>query len=534
MTSRVTPTPEGVQVPPIPWLENPEIVAEVEQLRATFAADDLCVPSMLCDNHPQDDVAVTVVDKDVNVTQLTYGALQERSRRLAAALASRGITRGDYVGVLMTKGEQMPVIFLALTRLGAIYIPLFTAFAGPAIETRVGAAGASLIIADANQLSKLDGLNIPTMTSGESIEELIAAHEPLRDDAVVGPDGLIAQLYTSGTTGAPKGVPIPAFAIAAFISYMRYGFDVREDDVFWNGADPGWAYGLYYALIGPLAIGRPNILLNANFSSAITKAVVDRLGVTNFASAPTAYRALKRDGVTFDTPVRACSSAGEPLTPDVVAWAPNALGSTVRDQWGQSEQGMAIVNCWDERLQRPVKDGSTGQPLPGYVAGILNNTIVLSRKQSPLYWFLGYFNAPEKTAERYTDDGEWYMTGDAGRLEGNDFFFASREDDLVIASGYRISPFDIESIIAKDDAVAEVAVVGRRYKDAVSGEVIEAFVVLANGAEPDGVEARIQQLVREQYGAHGYPRRVHLVDELPKTPSGKVRRVELRQVDETS
>lgn len=530
MTTEVTPAAEKVLVPSAPWLEDSQIVAEVEQLRQTFAASDLCVPAVLCDNHPQGSVAFTVVDGDLDVTPLTYGDLQDRSRRLATALAAKGIGRGDYVGVLMAKGEQMPVIFLALTRLGAIYIPLFTAFAGPAIATRVNAAGASLIISDADQLSKLADIDIPVLTAGAPIEELIDSNEPLVEDARIGGDGIMAMLYTSGTTGAPKGVPVPAFAIAAFISYMRYGFDVRADDVFWNGADPGWAYGLYYALIGPMAIGRPNILSTANFSPAGTKAIVDKLGVTNFASAPTAYRALKRDGVTFDKPIRAASSAGEPLTPDVVSWAPDALGAEVRDQWGQTEHGMAIVNAWHERLKREIKPGSMGQPLPGFVGGILDNTIVLSATQSPLCWYPGYFQAPEKTAERYTDDGQWYLTGDAGRVEGGDFFFASREDDVVIASGYRISPFDIESIITGDDDVAEAAVVGRRYENAVSGEVIEAFVVLVDGANPDGVEARLQQRVRDGYGAHAYPRKVHIVDELPKTPSGKVRRVELRQV----
>lgn len=530
MTSDALAAPNDVTVPPTPWRENPEIVAEIEALRVTYSAPDLCVPAVLCDNHPQDAVAFTIVDTDLNVSELTYGSLQERSRRLATALAAKGIGRGDYVGVLMAKGEQMAVVFLALTRLGAIYIPLFTAFAGPAIDSRVSAAGAKLIVSDADQLAKLEGIDIPTLTSGAGIEDLIAASEPLEEDVRIGGDGIMAMLFTSGTTGAPKGVPVPAFAMAAFTSYMVYGFDVRDDDVFWNGADPGWAYGLYYALIGPLAIGRPNILSMAHFSSAVTKAIVDKLGVTNFASAPTVYRALKRDGVTFAKPLRTASSAGEPLTPDVITWAPEALGADVRDQWGQTEHGMAIANSWEERLKRDIQPGSMGQALPGYVAGILDNTLVLSSSESPLYWFPGYFNAPEKTAERYTEDHSWYLTGDAGRVEGVDFFFASREDDLVIASGYRISPFDIESIIARDDAVAEAAVVGRRYENAVSGEVIEAFVVLVDGAETDGVEARLQQLVRDGYGAHAYPRKVHIVDELPKTPSGKVRRVELRQV----
>lgn len=511
-----------------PWLDVPEIVTEVQALERQFRAPDLCVAEMLCDRHPTTDTAFILVDGNLQVRKLSYGELADASRRLASALAGRGVKRGARVGVLMTKTRQLPIVLLALLRLGAVHVPLFTAFAGPAIAMRVHAARASLIVTDPDQRSKLAGIDLPVLESGGALDELIAAHEPIPRDEKIGGDGVFIQIYTSGTTGAPKGVPVPAFAIASFISYMRYGFDVQPTDVFWNGADPGWAYGLFYGVVGPLAIGRANVLLAAGFSSELTRRVVDELGVNNFASAPTAYRTLKRDGVRFARPLRAASSAGEPLTPDITAWSPQALGSTVLDHWGQTEQGMAIVNCWDARLRREVKPGSMGQAMPGFVAGTVGETIALSVEHSPLMWFSAYVDAPDKTRERFTPDGKWYLTGDVARLDGSDFFFASRDDDVILAAGYRISPFDIESIIASDPAVAEVAVVGRRHADAVTGEVIEAFVVLNRDVSTEGLTERLQQRVRENYGAHAYPRHVHVVASLPKTPSGKVRRVELR------
>lgn len=532
MSSDINPQHPEISRAPAPWLQQPEVVREVQTLRARFSAADLCVPQVLCDQHPANDTAFIIVDTDMQLVRLSYGELAERSRRLATALTARGVGRGARVGVLMGKGLQMPVVALALWRLGAVYVPLFTAFAGPSIALRVNAARAALIIADADQVHKLEGLDIPVLQSGAPLEAMIAGSEPLAQDAVVGAEGIFLQLYTSGTTGAPKGVAVPAFAIASFIAYMRYGFDVQDDDVLWNGADPGWAYGLYYALVGPLAVGRPNVLLAGGFTSALATGVIAKAGVTNFAWAPTVYRALKRDRVRLDQPLRRASSAGEPLTPDITAWGPEALGCTVLDHWGQTEQGMGIINCWDARLRQEVRPSSMGQAMPGFAAGTVGGAIALSVPDSPLMWFKAYVEAPEQTAERFTPDGQWYLTGDAGRHDGADFFFASRDDDLILSAGYRISPFDIESILAQDQAVAEVAVVGRRHEGAVSGEVIEAFVVPVPGAAGEGLVERLQKSVREQYGAHGYPRQVHLVQALPKTESGKVRRVVLRALSD--
>ncbi len=508
------------------WRSVPALVEEVEQLRADHSSPEVSVAEALCDRWPADATAFLTVDGDLNVVRLTFGELADRSKRLATALREMGVTRGSRVGVLMSKSCQLPVVLVALWRLGAVHVPLFTAFAGPAIEARVSRADAQLVIVDADQLPKVEGVGATVLQAGAPIDELIRGSEPLASSVAVGGDGVFIQLYTSGTTGTPKAVGVPARAIAAFIAYMRYGLDVRTDDVFWNIADPGWAYGLYYAIVGPLAIGVPNILLNAGFSATLTKQVIDHLGVTNFAGAPTIYRAMKKEGVESRRPLRVASSAGEPLTPDVTGWAKGALGTDVYDHWGQTEQGMAIVNAWEPRAQVSIRPGSMGPAMPGFVAGTVGQSIALSVSESPLMWFTGYINEPDRTAERFTADGTWYLTGDVGRQDGSHLYFASRDDDVILAAGYRIAPFDIESILTSDDAVAEAAVIGA--PDEIRGEVVEAFVVLNHAVSTDGLEERLQQAVRKQYGAHAYPRRVHVIDALPKTPSGKVQRFILR------
>lgn len=514
---------------PAPWLDLPDVVDEVADLRRRFDQPDLCVASVLCDEHPREDTAFILVDSELDVRRLTFGELADESRRLAAALRARGIGPGDRVGVLMSRRRELPVVLLALWRLGAVQVPLFTAFAAPAISVRVRGAGAKLVVTEPGQRAKVEGLGTDVIEAGDELDGLVAAHRPVEDSAAVGPDGLFIELYTSGTTGAPKGVGVPARAIAAFVAYMRYGFHLLDSDVLWNAADPGWAYGLYFGVVGPLATGRPNVLLSSGFSAELTAQVISAAGVTNFAAAPTVYRALKQRGVVLadSDRLRVASSAGEPLTPDVTAWAPDALGTQVRDHFGQTEQGMVIVNAWDPRLRREVRPGSMGQALPGFVAGTVGEAITISAERSPLMWFTGYVNAPERTRERFVGDGSWYLTGDVGRAEDGDFFFASRDDDVILAAGYRIGPFDIESILTADPAVAEAAVVGR--PDEIRGEVVEAFIVLQPG-EAGGTPLvdRLQGLVRSQYGVHAYPRRVHFVERLPKTPSGKIQRFVLR------
>jgi acetyl-CoA synthetase len=528
--------------------------AHVSELLAVYDRPEAEAADLLCDRHPADAVAFTVVEADLSAHDLTYGQLRRESAQFAAALADLGVGPGDAVGVLMGKSAELVVALLGIWRRGAVHVPLFTAFAPPAIAMRLTASAARVVVTDADQAAKLSstGQTQVVVVGGApeegqlSFRDLMAAHTGEEPDAAavaVGGDGLLVLLFTSGTTGTPKGVPVPVKALASFQAYLEYGLDVSPEDVFWNAADPGWAYGLYYAILGPLAAGRRSLLLHAGFSPALTWQVMERFAVTNFAAAPTVYRALRADAtpVPEGIALRRASSAGEPLTPEVISWAQERLGIPVRDQYGQTEHGMMIVNGWADPVREDVRAGSMGRPLPGWSAAVLAEAsadvlppgqvgrVAIRVADSPLMWFSGYAGAPDKTAERFTDDGAWYVTGDAGSVDADGYFyFSARDDDVIIMAGYRIGPFDVESVLVTHPRVMETAVIG--VPDSLRGEVLEAFVVLRAGDTGDeALAAELQQLVKDQFAAHAYPRAVHFVDELPKTPSGKVQRYLLRQ-----
>ncbi|MEV6275138.1 AMP-binding protein [Nocardia sp. NPDC051832] len=532
--------------------------ARVRQLLEEYGSPQACAAELLCDRHPADAVAFTIIESDLSATDLTFGELRERSTRFAAALAGLGVQPGDRVGVLMGKSADLVTVLLGIWRRGAVHVPLFTAFAAPAVAFRLASSAAKVVVADADQLPKLTpGEDIPAdpawrvivagAAAGElSVGELLtryAADDPGGAAVAVGAEGLLVQLYTSGTTGTPKGVPVPLRALASLQAYQEFGLDVRPEDVYWNIADPGWAYGLYYTLLTPLVTGTRSLLLHSGFSAPLTWQVLERFGVTNFAAAPTVYRALRADSAAAPAglALRRASSAGEPLTPDIPAWSAGTLGLAVRDHYGQTETGMLIANAWQDDVRTETRPGSMGQPLPGFAMAILAEDadtvlgprepgrVVVDRRQSPGMWFPGYVDAPEKTASRYAGDGRWYVTGDAGMVDEDGFFyFSARDDDVIIMAGYRIGPFDVESVLVLHDSVIEAAVVG--MPDELRGEVIEAFVVLRDNATagPE-LETELQQLVKTKFAAHAYPRTVHFVDSLPKTPSGKVQRFLLRQ-----
>jgi len=543
-----------------------DIDARIGTLLREYGAPDLCLAEALCDRHPAANVAFTVVAGDGSAYDLTFGELRERSRRLASALEALGVRPGDRVATLMTKSADLVTALLAIWRAGAVYVPLFTAFAAPAVATRLAASGTKVAFADAAQRAKLEGdagfdgppLDAIIVAGGASpggaaaagadiaFEDAIAGHEPQAAPVRAGGAAPFIRLFTSGTTGEPKGVVIPAHALASFVAYQEFGLDVRPDDVFWNAADPGWAYGLYYALCAPLATGRRSLLLHAPFSAELTYLVLERFGVTNFAAAPTVYRALRAAGAppSGRLALRCASSAGEPLGAEIVTWSRETLGVPVHDHYGQTELGMAVVNGHHPSIAAPLKPGSMGRSMPGWDVTILNERndaparagdlgrVAVDLARSPLMWFESYADAPERTAERFLGD-RWYLTGDAGSIDDDGYvFFSARDDDVIIMAGYRIGPFEIESVLHEHAAVAESAVIG--VPDELRGEIVEAFVVLRPGiaATPELV-LELQRHVKERYAAHAYPRRIHFLAELPKTPSGKLQRFLLRNAART-
>jgi acetyl-CoA synthetase len=202
---------------------------------------------------------------------------------------------------------------------------------------------------------------------------------------------------------------------------------------------------------------------------------------------------------------------------------------------------MIIVNAWHDDIRKDLRPGSMGHPMPGWTCAVLKDgsdelaavnemgRVAVSVSESPMMWFAGYKDAPEKTAEHFSEDGRWYLTGDAGKTDADGYYyFSSRDDDLIIMAGYRIGPFDVESVLSTHPAVLESGVIGA--PDELRGEVLEAFIVLKDGVTGnESLVSELQNHVKTQYAAHAFPRRIHFVEDLPKTPSGKIQRHILRK-----
>lgn len=483
---------------------------------------------------------------------MTFGELAAASQRYAQAFKSLGVRRGDRVASLMGKSVDLVVTILATWRLGAVYVPLFTAFGAEAVASRLERSGTVLVVADPEQRHKLDhrdnrsilitGTEPVTHAGDQLLADVVAAasSEPV-DRVAVGGAGPLVHMFTSGTTGAPKGVVHPVSYLAGWQIYLEYALGVNADDIFWCAADPGWAYGLYTAIVAPMAAGISTVLLKGGFSAESTWRTLSELGVTNFAAAPTVFRSLRASSaaVPADLKLTRASSAGEPLTPEVNNWAKDALGLLVHDHFGQTELGMVLANHHHPEMAGPVKRGSMGRPIPGWSVTVLGDDdrptppgvlgrVAIDVDASPLMTFTAYHDSAD-IDHRFTADHDYYLTGDIARVDADgDFFFFARDDDVIIMAGYRIGPSDVESVISEHPAVAECCVIA--VPDEVRGEVIEAYVVVRNNHEQSAeLASELQKFVKNRYAAHAYPRQVHFVPDLPKTSSGKVQRSVLRQ-----
>ncbi|WP_263140266.1 AMP-binding protein [Pseudomonas alcaligenes] len=479
----------------------------------------------------------------------TFSELQAQSARFARFLASLGVQPGDCVSGLLPRTPELLIVVLGTWRLGAVYQPLFTAFGPKAIEHRVLAAGTRVLVTDGQHRGKLDEVQASPIRvtvggpRGEGIRHgdysfwaELERFEPHFEPVPRKADDPFLMMFTSGTTGPAKPLEVPLKAIAAFMGYMRDAVDLRPQDAFWNLADPGWAYGLYYGVTGPLALGHPITFYEGPFSVESTCRIVERYGIDNLAGSPTAFRLLLAAGETAAKTLagrlRVVSSAGEPLTPEVIRWFAERLGTTIHDHYGQTEMGMVLCN--HHALRHPVHVGAAGFASPGHRVVVLDEAqrelpagqpgiLALDRRRSPMFWFAGYRGMPTSAFV-----GDYYLSGDTVELNADgSISFVGRSDDVITTSGYRVGPFDVESVLIEHPAVVEAAVIGK--PDPERTELVKAFVVLSERYRPTAeLAAELQRHVRSRLSAHAYPREVEFVEELPKTPSGKIQRFLLR------
>ncbi|MCA8276058.1 acyl-CoA synthetase [Burkholderia sp. AU30280] len=505
-----------------------------------------------CDRHASANaIALDWIDAGGQHHSYTFAQMKALSARVANLLVAQGVKPGDVVAGLLPRTPELVATILGTWRAGAVYQPLFTAFGPKAIEHRLRMSDARLIVTNVANRAKLDEIaGCPPVATvrepGETLPErdidfraaLDAQPDTFEPVLRTGTD-LFMMMSTSGTTGLPKGVPVPLRALLAFGAYMREAVDLRAGDRFWNIADPGWAYGLYYAITGPLLLGHATTLYEGSFTVDSTYDVIERLGITSLAGSPTAFRMLMAAGTEaaarLKGKLRVVSSAGEPLNPEVVRWFDAALGAPIYDHYGQTELGMVVNN--HHGLAHAVHAGSAGLAMPGYRVAVLDEAsrelgpgepgnLAIDIARSPLLWFHGYWQQDTPAIA-----GGYYRTGDNVELEPDGTVsFIGRADDVITSSGYRIGPFDVESALIEHPAVSEAAVIG--VPDAERTEIVKAFVVLSKGQ--DGTPALAEELslhVKRRLSAHAYPRAIDFVDALPKTPSGKIQRFVLRKME---
>ena len=497
-----------------------------------------------------DNIALVHEDTAGNVTRMSFAELDKASAQVANLLLSYGVQAGDQVATMLPRTPELLTIVLATWRIGAVYQPLFTAFGYDSIKYRMDKANTKVVFTNQGNRGKFDdlakqtkmvlvGSKVDAQSWGDDNYAQMMATQPQTVDAVIlNTDAPFLQMFTSGTVGKSKGVSVPLAALSSFYLYMRYAIDLREDDNYWNMADPGWAYGLYYAITGPLLLGVTTYFNEAGFDAQNTRDFMVRHKITNLASSPTAFRMMKSSGV-FESAdaklsLRCANSAGETLNTEVVSWVETYLNCKVFDQYGQTETGMTCCEHHALEHKRPV--GSMGMALPGHTLVVLDDdmqvlpdgeqgqlAVVVS--QSPAFYFRGY---SWKEKDAFFED--YYLTGDVvERHTDGSYWFSGRDDDIITTAGYRVGPTDVENTVLEHEAVAESAAVG--VPDEVRGHTIKSFVVLKDGIEgSDELAQQIKDLVRERLSTHAYPREVEFVAALPKTPSGKIQRFLLRSL----
>lgn len=499
----------------------------------------------------QNRLALRAISAGGSLSEFSFDDLADMSGRAGTLLKDLGVGPGDVVAGMLPRIPELVALILGTWRIGAVYQPLFTAFGPKAIEHRLGYSGAKLVVTNPANRGKLDEVEKhpcvatilgagDTQPAGDiDFRAALAAASPDCQPVLRKGDDLFMMMSTSGTTGLPKGVPVPLKALMSFGAYMREAIGLRPGDVFWNIADPGWAYGLYYAITGPLQLGIATTFYEGAFNAKSTYDIIERLGVTSLAGSPTAYRLLMAEGAAAAARIkgklRVVSSAGEPLNPEVIRWFDAHLAAPIHDHYGQTENGMMVNN--HHGLSHTVRPGSAGFPMPGYRMVVLDEAgrelgpnqpgiLAVDIANSPLRWFDGYHQA-----ETPAIAGGYYRTGDTVEYEPDgSVSFIGRADDVIASAGYRIGPFDVESALIEHPAVNEAAVVG--VPDPQRTEIVKAFVVLASAYQ--GSEALAEELaqhVKKRLSAHAYPREVDFVTELPKTPSGKIQRFLLRKAE---
>jgi len=503
----------------------------------------------------------------------TFDDVRLLSNGYARFLQEQGVVPGDRVCLFMDKIPALYIAFLGVLKMGAVAQPLFSAFGDDSLEVRLAGAETAAILTTAKHVKKVrkirerlphlqhvilvDG-NPARIKEGEVFFNAEDA-SPVQEFTChrTGPESPSVLHYTSGTTGQPKGAQHVHDSVWGQALTAHWVLDLRDDDVYWCTADPGWVTGTSYGIIGPWALGITQCVLDAGFTSARWYRFIQDNKVTVWYSAPTAIRSLMRDGTglvrQFDlSSLRHLCSVGEPLNAEAVVWSEEAFGRPFLDTFWQTETGAMMITNFPGLK---VKPGSMGKPFPGIEAAVLDlktrqpldepgrvgliafrpgwpSMFRTYRNQEDVYREKFVGARPDATPDELrTDPDLWYVSGDRASIDQDGYFwFVGRDDDVINTGGHLVGPFEIESALIEHEAIAEAAAIGK--PDPVNMEVVKAFVTLNPGFEFDDMtELSVMNFIRKSLSPLAMPQEIEVVDKLPKTRSGKILRRYLKALE---
>ncbi|MEH6504306.1 MAG: acyl--CoA ligase [Cycloclasticus sp.] len=501
-----------------------------------------------------DKLAFITVDASGNdIKHFQFSDLSKVSNQFANGLLSLGVKKRELAFVMIPRIAEWYAVMIGSCKLGVVTMPGTNLLTAKDIEYRINRSKATLAIVTSDNADKVDAIkaNCPTLEKliviGDAREgwytfdQLTVNADEALDQSQMEPtkaSDLMMIYFTSGTTGMPKMVPRDMAYAHAHTITGEYWMDLQEDDIHWTLSDTGWAKAAWGMLYAPWQMGAAMVLFNGTgFDAELHLSLIEKLGVTTFCAPPTVYRVFAQMELSQYnlSSIRHAIGAGEPLNPEVIKVWKEATGADIYDGYGQTETINIVANypCV------PVRPGSMGKPVPGVDVQIVDDNgkqvdvdaigHIAVRITDPLQpgMFPGYWEDDEATAKCFKNG--WYLTGDNGTVDADGYFwFVGRSDDIITSSGYRISPFEVESSLLEHPAVLESAAIGK--PDEMRGEIVKAFIILAEGYQAsDELTVEIQKFMKQHTAPYKYPREIEYVDALPKTISGKIRRVELRQ-----
>ena len=490
------------------------------------------------------------------VKKYTFDDMRVLTNTIAQFLKNQGLNNGDRICLFMDKVPELYFGFLGVLKMGGIAQPLFSAFGPEALVTRLDDAKTSAIITQRKHLHKVRDIlkDLPSLKYIIVVDD--DGTKPLREREIsfhMEKEKRIEQFeiypskaetpsvlhYTSGTTGKPKGAQHVHYSLISQYITAKYVLDIKENDIYWCTADPGWVTGTSYGIIGAWANGVTQCVLDAGFKAENWYKFIEKHKVTIWYSAPTAIRALMKEGnevvKKFNlSSLRHLASVGEPLNAEAVIWSKEVFGLPFLDTYWQTETGSIVVSNYPGMK---IKPGSMGKPFPGITATVVdlktflplekNGTVgMIALKPSCPAMFRTYWNNEETYKNKFKNG--WYLSGDRASIDEDGYFwFVGRDDDVINTAGHLVGPFEIESALLEHPAVAESAVVGK--PDPVNLEVVKAFITLKPGIKAEKMlELEIMNFVRKKLSALAMPQEIEFVDSLPKTRSGKIMRRVLR------